>query len=96
MLVGHPILIEDPKYERNALLFNLCLLTDVYDADKYTAAVTNLAGHLELLERDIEFVSQHPPAMQNFLATLVSELNAYSQSCVTLHQFPITVVSQHV
>ena len=50
-IVGCPAYIEDPRYARNALVFNLCLVFDsAADTLKHEIVVKKLAGYLTNLE----------------------------------------------
>lgn len=50
-IIGYPVCIENTKYERNALIFNLCFVFDaVTNVLCYEPVVTKLAGYLSTLE----------------------------------------------
>jgi hypothetical protein len=52
-IVGHPCMITSDKYERNALIFNLCLVFESgQNVDPYIAIVEKLARVLRNLELD--------------------------------------------
>ena len=50
-IIGYPVCIESSKYERNALIFNLCFVFDATtDVLCYEPVVRKLAGYLSTLE----------------------------------------------
>lgn len=55
-ILGYPVLIDDVKYHRNALLFNVCL---VFDPDTDTQSYEPIVRKLSYLFRNLEVIS--PP-----------------------------------
>ncbi|XP_041347751.1 GATOR complex protein NPRL2-like [Gigantopelta aegis] len=76
--VGCPVVIDDAKYARNALIFNLCF---VFDKDtptcNYGPVVKKLAAYLTQLELESDFLSNDNKRQQipNFLKQVLTGLN---------------------
>lgn len=50
-VLGYPVLLEGPKYERNNLLFNLCFVFERHDSTgEYEQVVRKIARELQNLE----------------------------------------------
>eukprot|EP00842_Homolaphlyctis_polyrhiza_P004667 jgi/Hompol1/5200/HPOL_004228-RA len=87
-IVGHPVLIENPKYERNALLFNLCFVFDK-DANTtcYEQVATKIARVLRSLEVESDFL--HNPATKSTLLSIIEQLledlNAYNECQIPIN-----------
>lgn len=46
-IIGYPVRIENPRYERNAYMFNLCFVCDTWARTvQYEPVVKKLAEHL--------------------------------------------------
>src|SRR5262249_17979388 len=58
-IIGHPVCIEDPRYDRNQFIFNLALVLDE-DADfsGYKSVVKKLASLFRNLEEQSGFLSK--------------------------------------
>ena len=53
-IVGCPVVIDNKKYERNALIFNLCLVFHKdCETEKYEGIVKKLASYFTILEVQI-------------------------------------------
>ncbi|KAJ3192249.1 Nitrogen permease regulator 2 [Irineochytrium annulatum] len=60
-VMGYPVSIEDPKYERNAFLFNLCFVfenssVEHVDLPAYEQVVRKMSRILRSLEKESEFL----------------------------------------
>lgn len=54
--MGCPVIIDNKKYKRNALIFNLCMVFDTsVNTEKYEGIVKKLAGYLRTLEVTLSF-----------------------------------------
>ncbi|KAJ1344054.1 hypothetical protein BSLG_001194 [Batrachochytrium salamandrivorans] len=87
-IVGHPVLIEHPKYERNAMLFNLCFVFDsTANTACYEQIVTKMARVLRSLEVESEFLSN--PATKasvlNIIEQLLEDLNSYNECQIPIN-----------
>lgn len=50
-IIGCPVIIDNKKYKRNALMFNLCMVFDSHDnAEQFEEIVKKLAIYLKTLE----------------------------------------------
>ncbi|KAI9032463.1 nitrogen permease regulator 2-domain-containing protein [Hyaloraphidium curvatum] len=81
-LVGHPVMIEDPKYPRNALIFNCCFVFErSADVSCYENIVRRVARVFRLVETETEFLSKPRPdiSVQNILEELIEDLNKYHE-----------------
>ncbi|KAI0207176.1 GATOR complex protein NPRL2 [Lamellibrachia satsuma] len=77
-IIGYPVCIENTKYERNALIFNLCFVFDaVTSVLCYEPVVTKLAGYLSTLERESRFLSDEDKKQQlpEILTEILENLN---------------------
>lgn len=93
-VVGYPMTIENRKYERNALMFNLCWVFEAHAViNSYEPIISKMASVLRSLEIENEFLSDHTkrksllPAMEHILEDLNniyteqnSRFNGYYQS----------------
>lgn len=71
--VGCPISIENAKYSRNALLFNVCfVLAPDVDTIRYESVVKKLAGYMVTLELESGYLSQEDT--KSSLPTILSEI----------------------
>lgn len=56
--MGYPVVIEDNKYSRNALFFNVVFVFNGdYDAEEYEPVVKKLANYLMVLEKEGSYLS---------------------------------------
>ncbi|XP_064605501.1 GATOR1 complex protein NPRL2-like isoform X2 [Liolophura sinensis] len=77
-IVGCPVCIDDHKYKRNALIFNLCLVFDVLTQTcKYEIVVKKLATYLTQLELEREFLSNadSKQRLPEILQEILTKLN---------------------
>jgi hypothetical protein len=88
-IMGFPVCIEDPKYGRNALIFNIGLVLEVAkhgddDAGMFGPLVRKLAGTLQTLECEngALFDPQKKSKLPDILQKVRSELNEYGQCAV--------------
>lgn len=81
-LLGHAVMIESPKYPRNALIFNCCFVFE-RDADtrSFDAVVEKVARVFRAVELESEFISKPRPeiSVQNILEELIEDLNKYRE-----------------
>lgn len=57
-VIGYPVAIDNPKYLRNALIFNLCFVCDAWARTvQYETVVKKLSTYLITLESEIGFLS---------------------------------------
>lgn len=76
--VGCPIYIEDGKYKRNALIFNVCFTFDEdTNTAEYSPVVKKLAGYMTQLENELEFLSKphSESSIRDFLQEVLDDLN---------------------
>ncbi|KAI8915639.1 nitrogen permease regulator 2, partial [Gorgonomyces haynaldii] len=81
-ILGYPVKIVNPKYPRNALLFNFCFCFDT-DADtrSYDQVVKKIAVTLQALEMEREFISKDQKSqLLNILEQVMEDLNSYHES----------------
>ncbi|XP_077984006.1 GATOR1 complex protein NPRL2-like [Glandiceps talaboti] len=87
-IIGCPVGIENAKYSRNALLFNLCF---VFDASAttypYESVVKKLASHLINLELEGGFLSneESKSTLPNLLFQLRGQLNTFGKCSVPVN-----------
>jgi len=99
-ILGYPVLVQDVKYHRNALLFNLAFVFDKsVDTTPYHQIVRKLGVILRTLEKESEYLfnqskvaaaadlhreNAQQPDMLKILETLYIELNSYGESTITI------------
>ncbi|KAJ0183600.1 hypothetical protein K1T71_000023 [Dendrolimus kikuchii] len=80
-IVGYPIRIENPRYERNAYLFNLCFVCDSWSKTvQYEPVVKKLGEHLTIMEEETRFVSSGSTKLPTLLAHLLHDLNTHRKA----------------
>ncbi|KAI0217123.1 Nitrogen permease regulator 2, partial [Massospora cicadina] len=91
-VAGYPITIENRKYERNALMFNLCWVFDSHAViNSYEPIISKMAGVLRSLEVENELLSNPDkrksllPAMEHIL----EDLNNICETRITLNSLDI-------
>ncbi|CAH1270837.1 GATOR1 complex protein NPRL2-like [Branchiostoma lanceolatum] len=111
-IIGCPVCIENAKYSRNALLFNLCFVfgSDA-DSQRYEPVVKKLAGYLTTLEMETGFLSDEqsklklPEVMKELLTQLntcgtcsvpINESNTLHLKVVPTSEEPQVVLEHHV
>ena len=88
-IVGCPVCIDSPKYERNALMFNLCF---VFDANKntlhYESVVKKLSGYLTTLENESGFLSNEETKQRfpGLLREILEQLNKSGTCCIPINE----------
>eukprot|EP01137_Pigoraptor_chileana_P022833 Opistho-2@88196 len=87
-IMGFPISIENKKYKRNVLQFNICFVfkTDA-DACAYELAVRKTARYLQALELECEFIfkPETKPQIQEILTTIFDGLNANGECIIPVN-----------
>ncbi|KYR01985.1 NPR2 family protein [Tieghemostelium lacteum] len=91
-ILGYPVLMQDVKYHRNALLFNLSFVFNKgTDTIPYHQIVRKLGTILQTLEKESEYLFnqskdllQDQPDISKILETLYIELNTYGESTITI------------
>ncbi|KAK3086175.1 hypothetical protein FSP39_014683 [Pinctada imbricata] len=84
-ILGCPVFIDDPKYKRNAYIFNLCLVFDGQsDTNSYEPVVKKLAGYLTQIELQSGFLSraESQDKIVPFLENLLNKLNKHGSCSV--------------
>ncbi|XP_075990522.1 GATOR complex protein NPRL2-like isoform X2 [Anticarsia gemmatalis] len=80
-IVGYPIRIDNPRYERNVYLFNLCFVCDSWSKTvQYEPVVKKLGEHLTIMEEETRFVSGGSNKLPTLLAHLLHDLNTYRKA----------------
>ncbi|XP_064633487.1 GATOR1 complex protein NPRL2-like [Lineus longissimus] len=77
-IMGYPVCIDNPKYARNALIFNLCFVFDATSKpQKYEPVVKKLASYLVSLERENGFLSDEKTkeTLPSKLKQIITQLN---------------------
>ncbi|KAI9889789.1 MAG: Nitrogen permease regulator 2 [Vezdaea aestivalis] len=95
-ILGHPICIASPRYERNELIFNLALVLDESaEPTSYLAVVRKLARLLRSLEEEVGWLSREdgegvPGAMAgkvyNLCEMLLEDLNNYCECMIPIDE----------
>ncbi|XP_060079180.1 GATOR complex protein NPRL2-like [Ylistrum balloti] len=78
IILGCPVVIDNPKYARNALIFNLCFVFDkAMDTSNYEPVVKKLAAYLTQLEMENGLLSDDDSKerLPSFLSELLTSLN---------------------
>ncbi|XP_026741965.1 GATOR complex protein NPRL2-like [Trichoplusia ni] len=80
-IVGYPIRIDNPRYERNVYLFNLCFVCDSWSKTvQYEPVVKKLGEHLTIMEEETRFVSSGSTKLPTLLAHLLHDLNTHRKA----------------
>ncbi|KAI3654392.1 hypothetical protein MP228_001111 [Amoeboaphelidium protococcarum] len=103
-IVGYPMLIQDSKYERNSMLFNLCLVLDGEDQcrwllklEAYIFAARRIAHYLEYLEQNSGFIFNlsseiQQKQLQQFMYYIQQQLNEGGELiCQLDDSIPLTI-----
>ncbi|XP_052081815.1 GATOR complex protein NPRL2-like [Mytilus californianus] len=86
-VIGCPVIIENPKYARNAYIFNLFFVMDSKtETTKYEPVVKKLASYLKQIESENEALSQehNRENILQFLGTLMHQLNKYGYCSIRM------------
>jgi len=89
-LIGHPVMMEDSKYPRNALIFNCCLVFERNaDTSCYENIVRRVARVFRFVETESEFISRPRPeiSVQNIFEELIEDLNKYHECRIPIGGF---------
>ncbi|KAK7074099.1 Nitrogen permease regulator-like 2, partial [Halocaridina rubra] len=87
-ITGYPNEINNPKYVRNALIFNLCFVCDSKSRTvQYEPAVKKLSEYLENLELENGFLSNEDSKAQmpNILKHILTDLNTTGKCTITIN-----------
>ncbi|XP_004924940.1 GATOR complex protein NPRL2 isoform X2 [Bombyx mori] len=80
-IVGYPIRIDNPRYERNVYLFNICFVCDSWSKTvQYEPVVKKLGEHLTIMEEETGFVSSGSSKLPTLLAHLLHDLNTHRKA----------------
>ncbi|CAH1647911.1 unnamed protein product [Spodoptera littoralis] len=80
-IVGYPIRIDNPRYERNIYLFNICFVCDSWSKTvQYEPVVKKLGEHLTIMEEETRFVSSGSSKLPTLLAHLLHDLNTHRKA----------------
>ncbi|XP_033115443.1 GATOR complex protein NPRL2-like [Anneissia japonica] len=87
-IIGCPIGIEDDKYSRNVLHFNLAFVLDITSSTKpYQPLVKKLAGYLTTLELECGFLSneESKALLPDIMKQLLSNLNEHGKCSIPIN-----------
>ncbi|KAJ3322661.1 Nitrogen permease regulator 2 [Boothiomyces sp. JEL0866] len=87
-IMGFPVLLQDSKYERNALLFNLCFVFEkTANILSFEQIVTKIARVLRALEVESEFLSnpETKSTLPNIITQIMEDLNAYHECQISVN-----------
>jgi len=82
-ILGFPIILKDPKYERNQFMFNVCFVCYHWSKTvNYESALIKLNKFLTDLEIDCQFLSsgQHDDELKALLEQIFNDLNSEGES----------------
>ncbi|RHY05092.1 hypothetical protein DYB25_003336 [Aphanomyces astaci] len=91
-IVGYPVCIEDDKYHRNALLFNIGTISSTYplshdaDAAPYKPILRKLGALMESMEKEMGFLSKEASkaTLSTILPSILHDLTMYGESTTTI------------
>lgn len=87
--VGCPISIENAKYSRNALVFNVCfVLRPTVDTIRFEGVVKKLAGYMTSLELEYGLISQEETktSLPSILSDIFVELNKNGKCTIQIDE----------
>ncbi|GAB6029205.1 Nitrogen permease regulator-like 2, variant 2 [Chamberlinius hualienensis] len=112
IILGYPVAIDNPKYDRNALIFNICLVCDDKDrVVRYESVVRKISEYFVGLEMECGFLSnqetkaQLPGILENILHGLnktgtctiqINDANTLYLRALEITQNPPQVEDYHV
>ncbi|XP_071810529.1 GATOR1 complex protein NPRL2-like [Asterias amurensis] len=88
-IIGCPVGIQNAKYSRNALLFNLCFVCDAStNTACYEPLVKKLASYLITLELECGFLSKEESKnrLLGILTDLLSQLNQHGKCSIPINE----------
>ncbi|KAF0701090.1 Aste57867_8387 [Aphanomyces stellatus] len=86
-IVGYPVCIEDDKYHRNALLFNIGFVFHKdADAVPYKPILRKLGALMESMEKELCFLSKETTkaTLATILPSILHDLTLYGESTITI------------
>ncbi|KAH8700543.1 nitrogen permease regulator Npr2 [Talaromyces proteolyticus] len=109
-ILGYPICMKSPRYDRNEFIFNFCLVVaEDEDFSKYTSIIQKLADLMHGLEEQSGFLSRdHSKSgegkLYSLCETLMEDLNNYSECMIPIDElntlnfklFPVYPAPPHV
>ena len=87
-IMGYPVQINDSKYKRNNLLFNLCFVFDLYGVHVggcYQHIIMKIARILQSLEIQQDFLSRNTD-LTHYLQQIMKDLNSYHECQVMIDE----------
>ncbi|MCJ1300734.1 Nitrogen permease regulator 2 [Hypocenomyce scalaris] len=91
-ILGHPVRLASPKYDRNEYIFNFSLVLDATaDTTSYLSVVLKLASLFRSLEEQSEFLSRDPSAPNTgkvyaLCEILLEDLNNYCECMIPIDE----------
>ncbi|KAK7020519.1 nitrogen permease regulator 2-domain-containing protein [Favolaschia claudopus] len=89
-IIGFPVQLKGPKYQRNYLRYNLCFVFERgADLSCYEPIVRKVSRVLTACEEESEFLSSPntSPAIHAILEQLYEDLNSYSETSIPIDRF---------
>ncbi|KAJ7063398.1 nitrogen permease regulator 2-domain-containing protein [Mycena amicta] len=89
-IMGFPVQLSGPKYQRNYLRYNLCFVFERgADLSCYEPIVRKVSRVLTACEEESEFLSSPTtsPAIHAILEQLYEDLNSYSETSIPIDRF---------
>ncbi|KAF7338202.1 hypothetical protein MVEN_02045300 [Mycena venus] len=89
-IIGFPVELKGPKYQRNYLRYNLCFVFERgADLSCYEPIVRKVSRVLTACEEESEFLSspRTSPAIHAILESLYEDLNSYSETSIPIDRF---------
>ncbi|KAF8212113.1 nitrogen permease regulator 2-domain-containing protein [Mycena galopus ATCC 62051] len=89
-IIGFPVELKGPKYQRNYLRYNVCFVFERgADLSCYEPIVRKVSRVLTACEEESEFLSSPntSPAIHAILEQLYEDLNSYSETSIPIDRF---------
>jgi len=85
--MGFPVVIEDKKYSRNALIFNVVFVFDGSDVEEYEPVVKKLANYLMVLEKEGSYLSSEETKshIPDVLKKIFEDLSAKGECTILIN-----------
>jgi len=93
-ICGYSIIIDDPKYPRNQLMFNMCFVCYPWSRTvQFEPAIRKFSEYLVMLEKENEFVSreEHTEELKQLMEEVYFQLNDKHNAIVQVGRYTLNL-----